>query len=468
MKQLKPLFHLALLFILLTGCQDASEKASTKDRSPQEPDSSTTASKKVDVSGIPPEEWIRSDPGELYQTYIEKKSWTKEPKAYKDATGKAIDDYMELAGKEGTKKWTEQELAHSILSHLQTGYGDIASELEEYEVVYDELKLPDGRLLQDMEMDEITQKKDKGINVALLIDSSGSMKAEVDGESKMSLAKESLDRLAKELPESVNVSLIAFGHKGTGSDADKDMSCKAVEALYPLQPYDRSAFSQSLSTFNPKGWTPLASSIELANEQLSSQSDENTENFIYVVSDGIETCDGDPVKAAQKVKNDNTNVNINIIGFDVDTEADEQLKRVAEAGGGDYSSVKTKQQLSEIENVWKEAINKNTWRWWAVNRFSDNVWTTVDHYNAIRGIFSTYQSMRQNEQNRLTQILNSLEEEKVIDSEKREAISALFDERQEKIRNYMNDLESKKREEVKTVSDELEQKLDAIEDQVGI
>ncbi|TMU84581.1 hypothetical protein FGG79_17025 [Bacillus sp. BHET2] len=63
--------------------------------------------------------------------------------------------------------------------------------------------------------------------------------------------------------------------------------------------------------------------------------------------------------------------------------------------------MKTKQQLSEIENVWKDTINKNTWRWWAVHRFSDNVWTTVDHYNALRGIVSTYQSMLQNEQTRM-------------------------------------------------------------------
>ena len=88
--------------------------------------------------------------------------------------------------------------------------------------------------------------------MALLIDSSGSMKAEVDGESKMSLAKESLKNLGKELPESVNVSLIAFGHKGTGSDADKGMSCKAVESFYPLQPYDGAFFPESLRNSIPK------------------------------------------------------------------------------------------------------------------------------------------------------------------------------------------------------------------------
>ncbi|MCA1061576.1 VWA domain-containing protein [Rossellomorea aquimaris] len=468
MKSLKPFLLCTSLFILLTGCQEDSEHASSKDKEANHPEETTTVSKEVDISSITPEEWISADPGELYQKYIKKQSWSKNPKEYKAATGSAIDHYIDSVDSKETEQWNEKEWAHSILSSLQTGYRDIASELENYEVVYDELKLPDGRLLQDIEMDEITQKQDKKVNVAFLIDSSGSMKAKVDGESKMSLTKESLARLAEELPDSVNVSLIAFGHKGTGSDADKEMSCKAVESFYPLQPYDVSAFSDSLNKFDPKGWTPLASSIELANEQLSSQSDENTENFIYVVSDGIETCDGNPVAAAQKVKEDNTNVKINIIGFDVDTEADEQLKRVAETGGGEYSSVKTKQQLSEIENVWKEAINKNTWRWWAVNRFSDNVWTTVDHYYALRGIVSTYQSMLQNEDNRLSQTLNQLEKDSLIDSEKRSAISSLLDDRQEKIRNYLADLESEKHEEVKTVSDELDKKLDAIEEQVGI
>ncbi|MHA7137782.1 vWA domain-containing protein [Rossellomorea arthrocnemi] len=466
MKRMKQIFLVAALFFLLTGCQEEPEKTSTKDKATQEPD---TATKDLGVSSTTtPEELISEDSGDLYQQYIENKSWSKDPESYKEATGKAIDEYMDDVDKKETEKWSEQKWAQSLLSSLQTGYGDIASELENYEVVYEELKLPDGRLLQDIEMDEITQKEDKEVNVALLIDSSGSMKAEVSGESKMSLAKESLSNLAKELPESVNVSLIAFGHKGTGSDADKEMSCKAVESFYPLQPYDGAAFSESLSKFNPMGWTPLASSIELANEQLSTHNNEDTENFIYVVSDGIETCDGDPVAAAEKVKADNTNVKINIIGFDVDTEADEQLKKIAVAGGGEYSSVKTKQQLSEIENVWKEAVNKNTWRWWAVHRFSDNVWTTVDHYNALRDIVSTYQSMLRNEQNRMIQTLNRLEKDDLIDSEKRSAISSLLDDRQEKIRNYLNDLESTKHDEVKTVSDELDKRLDAIKEQVGI
>ena len=127
------------------------------DRIPVQP---AQTSKDVDLSNTP-EEWTNEDGGELYQKYIEKKRWSKEPEAYKKATGKAIDEYMKDIVRKETEKWTEQNWTQSILSSLQTGYGDIASELENYEVVYEEMKLPDGRLLQDVPMDEITRKKTK-------------------------------------------------------------------------------------------------------------------------------------------------------------------------------------------------------------------------------------------------------------------------------------------------------------------
>ncbi|MCL6574288.1 MAG: VWA domain-containing protein, partial [Bacillus sp. (in: Bacteria)] len=317
-------------------------------------------------------------------------------------------------------------------------------------------------------MEEITKNKEKKVNVVLVIDSSGSMKAQIDGESKMALAKKSIEGLAKELPDTVNVSLIAFGHQGTGNDADKEKSCKAVETFYPLQAYDGAKFAGSLTKFDSMGWTPLASSIELAKDQLASEKGENTENFIYVVSDGIETCDGDPVKAAKNVAQDNTNVKINIIGFDVDSKADQQLKEVAVAGGGEYSSVKTKQQLAEIQNVWKETINKNTWRWWAIHRFSDNIWSTVDHYNVINGLKSKYFTLVQNEENRFNETVNRLQKEGMIDSEKRSSISQVLRNRNDKIQTYLGDLSSKKGEEIKTESDELSKKLEAIQKQVGL
>ena len=51
-----------------------------------------------------------------------------------------------------------------------------------------------------------------------------------------------------------------------------------------------------------------------------------------MISDGVETCDGDPVQAAKDLHNSNLNVTVNVIGFDVDQDGRKQLKETAQAG----------------------------------------------------------------------------------------------------------------------------------------
>ncbi|WP_316568197.1 VWA domain-containing protein [Neobacillus sp. YIM B06451] len=473
MKRAKLVVALFFTAVLLLGCQGKDE-GGRKNQEPKEegivPGKAIATSKpdEVELPATTGEEYIQEGKGNLYQKFIEGKEFTDDKEALEKATSDALDAYIQEVGKKNTKKWDEKKWAASITKALRAGYKDVAEELENYPVVYEKLRLPDGRLLEDLTMDEVTKDEDKKVNVVMAIDSSGSMKAKVDGEAKMALAKKSIESLAKELPESVKVSLIAFGHQGTGSDADKSKSCKAVETMYPLNTFEGTAFGNSLKKFDAMGWTPLAAAISMANEQLAAEKDENTENFIYVVSDGIETCDGDPVAAAKKAVQDNTNVKINIIGFDVDDAADQQLKVVAEAGGGEYSSVKTKQELEEIKNVWKEKININTWRWWAVHRFADNVWTTLDHNNAVDSLMGKSYKLRKNEEKRFKELLDRLEEKGMIDAVKKNAISKWLWDRNDKINTYFSDLDKKKSDEIKAKSEDLSKKLDAIEKQVGL
>ena len=45
------------------------------------------------------------------------------------------------------------------------------------------------------------------------------------------------------------------------------------------------------------------------------------------MSDGIETCDGNPVQEAKRLANSDLNVKVNIIGFNVNDEGQKQHKR---------------------------------------------------------------------------------------------------------------------------------------------
>ena len=73
---------------------------------------------------------------------------------------------------------------------------------------------------------------------------------------KMNLAKAAVERFASSLPENAKVSLWVYGHKGSNSKKDKQVSCKSTEEVYPLGTYQEEKFSQSLDQFQATGWTP--------------------------------------------------------------------------------------------------------------------------------------------------------------------------------------------------------------------
>jgi Mg-chelatase subunit ChlD len=195
------------------------------------------------------------------------------------------------------------------------------------------------------------------INVQVILDSSGSMAGLVDGKQKLDIAKEALTDFLATLPEQARVSLRVYGHKGSNAEADKAVSCAGSEVLYDFQQHNPEMFSRTINTFQPTGWTPIATSLEEAEEDFSSYSSEEQTNIIYLVSDGIETCDGDPVAAAQEINSSNIQAIVNVIGFDVDAQAKAQLQTVAQAGGGQYIEARSAEELAkafELTVDWDE------------------------------------------------------------------------------------------------------------------
>lgn len=200
-------------------------------------------------------------------------------------------------------------------------------------------------------------------NVEIILDSSGSMANYMGSKTRMDLAKESIKKFASSLPEEANISLRVYGHKGTGSDADKKMSCSANELVYSPQPYNQTKLDQALNSFKPAGWTPLAQAILEAQKDLSQYKGEQNKNIVYVVSDGIETCDGDPISAAKSLKDSGVAPVVNIIGFDLKSSDQKQLEDMAVAAGGTYTNVKNQDQLkNEFEKTIKESQKWIQWK----------------------------------------------------------------------------------------------------------
>src|SRR5690606_29742313 len=75
-------------------------------------------------------------------------------------------------------------------------------------------------------------------NIEVMLDSSGSMANVIGGKTMMELAKGAITDFLSNAPKDANVSLRVYGHKGTGSQEDKEMSCSSIEQLYGYEKYD--------------------------------------------------------------------------------------------------------------------------------------------------------------------------------------------------------------------------------------
>ncbi len=170
----------------------------------------------------------------------------------------------------------------------------------------------------------------------LILDASGSMWGQINGENKITIAKSVLKDLAGELPEGTEVGLIAYGHREKGD-------CKDIETIVEIGPIDKAVLNEKIEALNPKGKTPITDSVLKAFESVRATEDAVT---VILVSDGIETCGGDPCKAVKEAKEAGVNFIMHVVGFDVSKEDVSQLECAAQAGGGLYFSANNAYELS--------------------------------------------------------------------------------------------------------------------------
>ncbi|WP_157218981.1 VWA domain-containing protein [Flavisphingomonas formosensis] len=175
--------------------------------------------------------------------------------------------------------------------------------------------------------------------VIIAIDGSGSMAGLIGGQTKLALARQSAIGFIDGLPSTVQASLLVFGQQGDNSEAGKAKSCRSVDILAPMSA-DHAGLIAAVKDVRATGWTPLAAGLERAQALLDTAAKPG-EQVIYVVSDGEETCGGDPVAVARRINAGNTRAVVNIIGFGLPSKEAAALKAVADAGGGGFVNVLT-------------------------------------------------------------------------------------------------------------------------------
>lgn len=282
--------------------------------------------------------------------------------------------------------------------------------------------------------------KDKSLNVEILLDASGSMAGKVNGEIKMEVAKKAIYNYLDKIPDNANVMLRVYGHKGSNNENDKSLSCGFSEVMYPLQPYNKEQFNAALSKFDPKGWTPLALAIESVNDDFKEYTGDENLNVVYIVSDGEETCGGDPVNAAKNLNKSNTHAVVNIIGFDVKNSEQQQLKNTAEAGKGNYATVSNADELYQTLNKEFEKLYKE-WENWKIDQYFSLNTQWADLFMNIKKAHMEINDVINKEHYNLKNNISYLSEKEIINNHKKLSLEKLIKLRFETLTSYYNDRE---------------------------
>lgn len=177
-------------------------------------------------------------------------------------------------------------------------------------------------------------------NIAVILDASGSMLARIDGTPKTVIARQALIALVNRLPETTNVALRTYGHRRADD-------CSDTELIQPPGPMQRDALITRINAIRPVngGRTPIAQSLaDMAQDLAGIEGD----TLIVLVSDGDETCNGDPVATAAMLRAANPHLRISVIGFDIEQEEwRRRLEGIAASGGGAYFDASNAAQLAD-------------------------------------------------------------------------------------------------------------------------
>lgn len=156
------------------------------------------------------------------------------------------------------------------------------------------------------------------INVLFVVDGSSSMLKKWGKDDKWSIAERSLLRMADSLTtmyDNLQFGLRVYGHQSLPIDND----CFDSELKLPIGEHTVATLKDRLISVNPKGITPLAYTLEQT--KLDFAGLEGQKNILVLITDGSESCLGDPCEILEILLEKEVIVKPVVIGLDIDVQS---------------------------------------------------------------------------------------------------------------------------------------------------
>ncbi|MEO8520238.1 MAG: discoidin domain-containing protein [Acidobacteriota bacterium] len=169
-------------------------------------------------------------------------------------------------------------------------------------------------------------------NIEIILDLSGSMKLPLGRSTRIATARKVLRDVLARLPDDFNVGLRVYGHR---YGPTQPQTCTDSELVVPIARLDRERLLKVIDSTQPRGETPLVYSVLQTAADLKAAGG----GSVILITDGEESCHGDPAAAARQLQASGVSLELQILGFTLNgRRVQQQLSQFAEATGGHYYS----------------------------------------------------------------------------------------------------------------------------------
>lgn len=171
----------------------------------------------------------------------------------------------------------------------------------------------------------------------IILDGSGSMWAQIDGEARISIARDTLGEVLDAVPEDLELGFMSYGHRVEGA-------CDDIELMVAPAPNTADAIREAAAEITPLGKTPLSDAVRIAAEDLAYLEEKAT---VILITDGIESCEADPCALAADLESRGVDFTTHVVGFGLSDEEGQAVACLAENTGGTYFQASDGDALAE-------------------------------------------------------------------------------------------------------------------------
>ncbi|MEN3940158.1 VWA domain-containing protein [Prosthecobacter sp. SYSU 5D2] len=158
----------------------------------------------------------------------------------------------------------------------------------------------------------------------VVFDASGSMWNKMENSTRIEIARQVMSQFMDGYDATQPLGVIAYGHRKRGD-------CEDIEVIVETGLVTPGAVAQKIRSLLPKGMTPLAESLRRAAAMIPPTAESAN---ILLITDGLETCGGDPCAVAEELIATGIKIRAHVVGFGLTKAEAASLSCIAQLTGG--------------------------------------------------------------------------------------------------------------------------------------